>query len=190
MKEVWKDISGFEGFYQVNNFGSIKGLQRIVRTGKKGTTFRTIKERMITIRRYPNGYEYVKLLLPKQENPKLVHRLMANAFIQNPENKPDINHKNGVKWDNRLENIEWCTKSENVNHAIDNGFIKTGNESPKHLCVGDKHPNSKKVKCDTLDMIFHNTRIAAEATGVDRLTVGLICNGKKTQRYGLTFRFI
>lgn len=189
MKEIWKDIEGFEGLYQVSNMGNIMGLDRQVRMGRYGG-FRTIKQHLLKIRDYPNGYSYVKLQLPKQENPKLVHRLIAKAFIPNPENKPDVNHKNGNKKDNRIENLEWCTKSENVFHAIINGFIKTGSESPMCRFRGEKHHASKKVRCATFGIDFPSIKIAADELGVSRLSIGLACNGFRTHVQGLSFRFL
>lgn len=110
--ETWKDIEGYEGLYQVNKRGIVKSLRREVRN-RGGAAFR--KERII----YPctcNGYLFYRLI--KDKNPKIhyQHRLIASAFIPNPENKPHVNHINSIRDDNRIENLEWATKRENACH--------------------------------------------------------------------------
>ena len=105
--EVYKDIIGYEGLYQISNYGNLKNVKR-----------GTIKSN----RALNKGY--IKTVLHKCGVRKhfLMHRLVAQAFIPNPLNKPEVNHKNGNKKDNRLSNLEWCTSKENIIHAIDNGF--------------------------------------------------------------------
>lgn len=115
MKEEWKDIPGYEGLYQVSTMGRVKSLSReiISSTGNYVS-----KEKILTTTGN-DGLGYVRLQLFKNNKGKLVraHRLVAMAFIPNPENKCDVNHKNGNKSDNRVENLEWATRSENEKHS-------------------------------------------------------------------------
>lgn len=114
MEEIWKDIPGYEGVYQVSNMGRIKGLPRR-RNGRSNIPI-NMKGRMLKPK-LRNGYELVILHKDNVCETKLIHRLVAQAFIPNPENKPTVNHKKGIKNDNRATELEWMTYSENSTHA-------------------------------------------------------------------------
>ncbi|HJZ23679.1 MAG TPA: NUMOD4 domain-containing protein [Candidatus Babeliales bacterium] len=127
--EVWKDIIGYEGLYQVNNLGKIKTLSGFVRHnlyGKMKVNEKIHKE-------YYTSRGYVRVNLRKNNKLKThhVHRLVALSFIPNPNNKYQINHINGIKIDNKVENLEWCTNEENRIHAISNNLIKKGELLPQ-----------------------------------------------------------
>jgi len=112
--EKWKDIKGYEGIYQVSDKGNVKSLERIV-TEKNGKT-KKLKER--TLKPVINNNGYCELILHKNKKYKhyRVHRLVAEAFIENPNNYPIINHKDGNRRNNIKENIEWCTYKYNYNY--------------------------------------------------------------------------
>lgn len=119
IKEEWKDISGYEGRYQISNMGRVKSLPRIIKNGigechKKG--------RILKPQKAVKGYIRVTLCNEEYCKPFKIHRLVAEHFIPNPENKPQVNHINGDKTDNRVDNLEWCTNGENQLHAYKLGL--------------------------------------------------------------------
>lgn len=114
--EEWRPVVGYEGFYEVSNLGNVRSIDRIIKYKKSGKSLRRGRTMRLNTNRY--GYIDLKLCKNGQEKAHLVHRLVANAFLINPETKPQVNHKNGVKNDNRLENLEWATLSENRLHSF------------------------------------------------------------------------
>ena len=126
--ERWVDVSGYEGLYQVSNKSRVKSLSRQKRhpSGVFGVTKEKLLSQSNTV-----GYLRVGLKKGKRQLSVKVHRLIAIAFIPNPLNKPQINHKNGIRIDNRIENLEWCSAKENTNHAI-NVLGKSRNGEKSH----------------------------------------------------------
>lgn len=117
--EIWKDIPGFEGLYQISDKGRIKSLSRIIKQKNRSIKW---PERILNCSK-SRGYHGVKLYNGLILRSFRVHRLVAITFIDNPLILPEVNHLNGVKDDNRLENLEWCNRSRNVKHAYDNKLI-------------------------------------------------------------------
>lgn len=126
---MWKEIPGYEGFYSVNKRGEV-----LSHAGKsQGGNNILSKEKLLKANKDKGGYEYVVFCVNKKRKTLKIHRIVATAFIPNPENKPCVNHINGVKNDNRIENLEWNTYSENTIHS----YKALGQKPSKH--------NEKKV---------------------------------------------
>lgn len=130
MQEVFKDIKGYEGLYQVSNLGNVKsfnhGSPKILKVGKS-----------------TSGYFQVYLCKNKIKTQSQIHRLVALAFIENPNNKKDVNHINGIKTDNILTNLEWNTRAENIRHAYNIGLIK----------IGENHNNAKLKEVQVISIL-------------------------------------
>ena len=120
--EIWKSIKGYESIYEVSSKGRVRSLDRVSRNGFVKTN---LKGKMLSI---SNSGRYSTVGLSKDSKTKKfkVHRLVAIAFIPNPENKPEVNHKFQPKTNNSLSNLEWNTKAENAKHACDTGLLVTG----------------------------------------------------------------
>lgn len=119
MKEIWKSIKGFEGHYEVSNLGNVRSLDRIVKHGK-GDSVRRLKGKLLN-KSLNVGYYAVGLRIDGNYKLVKVHRLVAGAFIDNPENKPCVNHKDRDRLNNKVDNLEWCTYKENSQHAFNLG---------------------------------------------------------------------
>lgn len=131
MKEIWKDIIGFEGLYKISNLGRVKNY----------------KEKLLKYCIDTRGYYKLTLCKDKKRYDKTVHRLIAENFIDNPENKPCVNHINSNRLDNRIHNLEWVTYSENNKHA--------------HKFGNAKAVNKKKIQCSN-GQIFESSYEASE----------------------------
>jgi len=123
--EIWKDVVGFEGAYQVSSFGRVKSLDRIVKRPPKGDL--PLKGKYIKPLMEKKGYFAVGLINHSIKHQRKIHRLVATMFIDNPMNYPQVNHKDGNKTNNNIDNLEWCNNSMNIQHAYDNGLKKARN---------------------------------------------------------------
>jgi hypothetical protein len=168
--EIWKDIQGYEGLYQVSNFGNIKSNCR--GNGK----FKN--ERILKLVKTKKGYISVRLLKNKIEKTYLVHRLVGLAFIDNLENKPCINHINGVKTDNNLLNLEWVTYRENNIHAF-----KTGLQNN----LGRFNSGSKIVLDKVNGIYYDSIRDAAKCNGINEKSLGSYLRGTLKNKTNLVF---
>lgn len=170
--EVWKDIVGFEGLYQVSNMGRVKSLKYWSNIYKKYYE----REKILKQATHPKGYKIVGLHINGKNITKKVHRLVAEAFIPNPNNLPEVNHKQGIKSDNRATELEWATASENVQHAYDAGLKKT-----KKVIQYDLNGNKIKE--------YKSSREAERATKIDHSNILNCCNGVYKQCNGYIWRY-
>ena len=143
MMEIWKDIKDYEGLYQVSNLGRIKSLDRYVRCKNNSIAFK--KGMLLKMQTDKDGYLIVVLCKNGECKTFKVHRLVAEAFIQNPLNLPQVNHKNEIKDDNRVENLEWCDAKYNINYGTRKQKIseaqKGNTRGSKPVIQIDKHTN-------------------------------------------------
>ena len=152
--EVWKDIDGYEGNYQISSFGRVKSTQRTRKS--KGGTIAKMQERILKQKTSKCGYLVVGLCFEAKKHHHSVHKLVANAFINNREQKPTVNHIDGDKRNNKTSNLEWATSSEQMKHAIANGLVQ--------LRGSMKYDNTFKRKvlayykennCSIMDLVKH-----------------------------------
>lgn len=131
-KEKWKDVFGYEGVYRVSSYGIVFGYSKKWESGRWVT--RVLPDRELRYFSDSNGYVVVQLRNRGKQKLCKVHRLVAVLFIPNPENKPQVNHKDGNKKNNRISNLEWATGAENMNHARDNKLLNPP-KGVDHGCV-------------------------------------------------------
>ena len=149
MTEIWKDIQGYEGFYQISNLGNVKSLERVIDKGNGILQHR--KERIMNKRESVDGYYVAKLNVNKKSKSIAIHILVARHFIDNPNNYPEVNHKDCNRKNNQVDNLEWCTHQQNVEHSKQLGHYKTKS--------GCDNPNYKN---DTLKIKYKNNPTLAK----------------------------
>lgn len=131
MQEVWKPVLGYETAYEVSSLGRVRSVDREVMNRWGTTCARKGQIRAHGVKR--EGYHFVNLCRKQRAKPMYVHRLVAIAFLPNPDCLPQVNHRDGDKSNNAVENLEWCSKSENCQHALSAGLY----ESAKGEAIGN-----------------------------------------------------
>lgn len=170
--EIWRAVPGFEGRYEVSNEGRV----------------RNSKHRVLRPKRAGAGYQMVALGYGKY---RYIHRLVATAFLPNPEGKPQVNHIDGDKTNNAVDNLHWCTASENQRHAYATGLLDgTACKKPRK---GHDHPRSRQVVMlsDTghIRITYPSITEASKETGIDYSTIHGVLHGKFKQAGGWRWAF-
>lgn len=168
-KEIWKDVNGFEGIYQVSNHGRLKSFKRIT------------KGRILSNNNKTGGYLSVVLRQSLKIKSTRMHRIVAEHFVPNPENKPQVNHKDLNKQNNYFENLEWCTQKENNDHANvhkpwkNDGMINY-NKNIRPIPVIQYELSGIQIK------EFKNGKEASLETGVCHRNILQVCNGSQNRK--------
>ena len=166
MNEEWRDIKEYEGKYQVSNLGRVKSLN-----------YNNTKKEKILKSRNNRGYLCVTLYKEGKSKTCKVHRLVAQAFIENSNNYLEVNHKDENKTNNCVENLEWCTRKYNNSYGTRN---KKASESMKGKNKGSKHPASRKVQCITTGKKINTITEAGEYYYIDSyLNIIRCCKGER-----------
>lgn len=180
--ENWTPVKDYETRYEISSLGRIKtiGSEKSKRSALSKTG-----SLILSPSTSKKGYKRIGLVKDNKRTYFSMHRLVATAFIPNPENKPCVNHINGIKNDNRIENLEWCTQSENVKHGFDvlNRVVwskgKTGSLS--HL--------AKKVRCIDTGEIFNSLFDAAKKIRGNSGNITMVCKGKGKTYKGFKWEY-
>lgn len=174
-QEVFVFIHGYSNGYMVSNLGRVLSF-------KRGVEIRPFM--------YKNGYYAVSLRDGKVGHNELIHRLVAEAFVPNDGGLPEVNHINGDKTDNRAENLEWCTRKQNMEHAAATGLLNT----PKRMAhldnmtrIAAKSHKRPVIRSD--GEYFDSVHDAARAIGASPSNVSAVCRGKYKSCEGFTFRY-
>lgn len=169
--EIWKPVQNAESFFEVSSKGNVRSINRFL-IDTKGRKF--FKKSLMLIKHVDRkGYLYVNLRINTLLKKKKVHRLVAEAFIENPENKPQVNHINGIKTDNKVENLEWVTSKENIRHSILKNLTKNKGEDNNKA----KLSKEKVLKIRELKKEMSITQLAL-LFNVHHSTIGSIINYK------------
>ena len=182
--EQWKSIKGFKNLYKISDHGRILSCSKIV-SGKFGSK-RQLPDKILSATNNGKGYLVVALYKDGQRYFRKVHRLVAKAFIENPFDLPEVNHKDGDKTNNRPYNLEWSTTKENCRHRQDNGLgnHKTANKA-----------REKAVACFDLSTgkivnTYCSARIASIEFGCRPDSIGEVARGRKKSLKGYGWKFI
>lgn len=174
-EEIWKPVKNYEERYAVSNMGRVKSLERIT-VGKDDKKYHW-KECILKGIQTKEGYLQVNLYDSKsRRNRLLIHRLVAEAFISNPENKPQVNHKNEIKTDNRVENLEWMTAKENCNYGTRNARISK--------------PVAQYTKDGILIKVWPSTHEAGRQLELSQGNISLVTQGKRKTCGGFVWKYV
>ena len=188
--EKWLPVVGYEGIYEVSNTGHVRGLRR-PKNNNGGVQI--IPGRMMTERKNHKGYMTVHLSKDGVQKRVSVHRIVAMAFVENPDGKEQVNHIDGNKLNNRAENLEWVTNNENMQHAIKNGLV---NYAPMLRAAHSKEARAKiarsqqKMVRRSDGKIYESVKEAAKDNSVCHSAISANIHGKSKFCVGYKFEFM
>lgn len=197
--EIWKDIENYPN-YQISNFGRVKSKKRITRVGIKNVKKIIRNEKILKPLKLTKGYLGIRLY-DNNSNAKTfkIHRLVAQAFIPNPNNLPQVNHIDGDKTNNRIDNLEWCTCLENMNHSYNIG-LRDKEKLKEHMSkVGKSLTNKKghhirKVaqydQNNKLIKIWDSQMDASKSIGITNTSIQNVCTGKGKTAGGFIWKYV
>ncbi|MEG1256888.1 NUMOD4 motif-containing HNH endonuclease [Clostridium sp.] len=174
MVEIWKDIKGYEGLYQVSNLGRVKSLERYRKNHNK---LQKVEEKIKNMRQDKQGYLLIDLYKGNKAKTIRVHRLVAETFLKNADNKETVNHIDGNKLNNRIDNLEWSTFKEQNEHFYLNN-LKSKENIDKAIKAMNK-ANSKKVKCLNTGEIYASASEAGRMKNIHGSSIMACCRGAR-----------
>lgn len=186
--ELWKDIIDYEGYYQISNLGNVRSVDRF--DGVHDRQGVIMKPKLMV-----NGYLQVGLRKHSARKWFCVHRLVAIHFIENPDNKPQVNHIDGNKLNNTVENLEWVTEKENQNHATRLGLRDNMPKGENHCNYGKFGENSRSAKPvirldpKTGETKLYKAKVLAKNEGFDVTSISKCCHGKLKTHKGYEWYF-
>lgn len=198
--EIWKDVKGYEGYYQVSNMGRVKSM-RVLKTPKNGAICRK-NSFLSTKATHDNRYIIVALCRDGEIKPTPVHRLVAEAFIPNPNNLPFVNHKDENPQNNHVDNLEWCTHEYNLRYSLELHGMKKPRKHQAQESKPRKRPKSELVPLCAYTLSgefvgrFDSVWEAIEKLGIEsnsprgaRSNIRMCCKGKSRNAFGYRWRY-
>lgn len=179
MEEVWKDVVGYEGYYQVSNLGRCRSLDRCINHPISKNGKKMLNGRILSLCKCGSGYLMASFSLDGKRKFEMVHRIVAKAFLPNPDNLPEINHIDEDKTNNCVDNLEWCTSKYNANYGARNA--KAGEKHRKAVVQKDLQGNIIKK--------WSNLTEACMSCGADASSVGRVCRGKQRTARGFIWEY-
>ena len=193
MDELWANIVGYEGRYQISTEGNVRSIDRnFICKGKNQyknfISNRNYKGKIIKPILDKKGYLYVCLCKNNIKEVRMIHRLVAQTFINNSEKKLQVNHKNGIKTDNRVENLEWVTAKENIEHAYNNNLFKN---QLKHLKKVQKENKKRILQYDLKGNFIREWESISIAKRILKISahIGCCCSGKRKTAGGFIWKY-
>jgi len=175
--EIWKDVVGYEGIYKVSSLGRVASLERVNARGQ------VVSPRIKATKQNNRGYIQISLSKDGKQEYKLLHRVVAEAFIKNPNNLPQVNHKDENKNNNNIDNLEWCTNMYNRHYGTGLERAAHNHNYDEIACKNRKHV-AQKDENNCVIAVWHGLLAAAEAVGGNKDAIrNSVKRGHKSRGY-------